>query len=44
MLNFLGASPLGKLTLTSDHAYQLSALDNAMHHMPMPADSERLRY
>uniref|UniRef100_A0A915ILU2 NOT2/NOT3/NOT5 C-terminal domain-containing protein n=1 Tax=Romanomermis culicivorax TaxID=13658 RepID=A0A915ILU2_ROMCU len=39
----LGASPLGKVQITQEHATQLSALEHSMRHPPLPSDSERLR-
>lgn len=38
-----GASPLGKVQLAHEHAYQLSMLETGTRHLPFPADSERLR-
>jgi len=39
----LGASPLGKIQLVHEHAYQMSMLEHGTRHLPFPADSERLR-
>lgn len=40
----LGVTPLGSVRLSKEHFYQSALLDNAIHHIPQPSDSERLRH
>jgi hypothetical protein len=39
----LGVAPLGPVPLQKEHQYQFQMLDNALCHLPVSADSERMR-
>ncbi|KXJ09681.1 CCR4-NOT transcription complex subunit 3 [Exaiptasia diaphana] len=39
----LGVAPLGPVPLNKERCYQLAMLEAAHHHLPQPADSERVR-
>lgn len=39
----LGVAPLGPVPLNKERCYQLAMLEAAYHHLPLPADSERVR-
>ena len=40
----LGVTPLGPMQLSQEKVYQLKMLEASCKHMPLPADSERVRY
>lgn len=40
----LGVAPLGPVPLNKERCYQLAMLETAYHHLPLPADSEKVRY
>ena len=40
----LGVAPLGPVPLNKERCYQLAMLEAAYHHLPLPADSEKVRY
>lgn len=39
----LGVAPLGPVPLNKERCYQLAMLEAAYHHLPSPADSEKVR-
>ncbi|XP_068760566.1 CCR4-NOT transcription complex subunit 3-like isoform X2 [Montipora capricornis] len=39
----LGVAPLGPVPLNKERCYQLAMLEAAYHHLPLPADSEKVR-
>ncbi|KAK3738730.1 hypothetical protein QZH41_018107 [Actinostola sp. cb2023] len=39
----LGVAPLGPVPLNKERCYQLAMLEAGFHHLPQPADSERVR-
>lgn len=39
----LGVAPLGPVPLNKERCYQLAMLETAYHHLPLPADSEKVR-
>ncbi|CAH3181966.1 unnamed protein product [Porites evermanni] len=40
----LGVAPLGPVPLNKERCYQLAMLEAAYHHLPLPADSEKVRH